>query len=326
MTGSFTTPRQTGRVAICESLFPIARLHFKVIKCYHHLTTLRTSTPKSLERTASGLVSNLHPAFISDSFRAAAKAAADAWLHAAIEALLSHYSEQIQDAQSEIAKSPLAPDAFDNCLSIAITWSKRQLGKKLKDLDIDEARKRIQASTPFTASILLKPPPPPEAQQISVGPSTRSVSIQTDESSTTKPSDGQEAAPSMPQRAARKRTRPTPAVTPTSSSQDLFASPRNYRRNLPDVACMRQVWLSAPLHRQSPVCLSNMMKLRTRRHRLFLKSTPPRKRPLDRRLLLRYSLTSLAPRLRCRIRPRPPTTRLDSLKVARRTLLWAIPT
>lgn len=242
MTGGFKTPPPRDRqLAIPESLFPIARLHFKVIKCYHHLTTLRSSVPKSLVGTAAGLVSNLHPAFISDSFKDTAKAAADAWLHAAVEALLNHYNTEIQDAQFEIGKSPIASDAFDKCLSTAVTWSKRQLGKKLKDPDLDEACKLIRASTILTASVppCPEPPPTPVPQPTSapVCPAVRSVSVQTDDQPPARTDSEHVAAPPMPQRSARKRTRPSPAETSPLISQDLFASslhpsPKPSRRRL----------------------------------------------------------------------------------------------
>ena len=165
LTGGFTTPPRQKRssvekpLAISEDLFPVSRLHFKIIKCRHHLSTLCATAPKSLTKTAAELQSNLHPAFITENFKSAAKTAADTWLSSVVDALLCHYESEINSAASSIRECHLSQDSLDKCLSVATTWARRQLGRKLSDSDLEDSLERIRALTPLPISDAPQTPP-----------------------------------------------------------------------------------------------------------------------------------------------------------------------
>ena len=228
LTGGFRTPPpRERRPAISEELFPHARLFFKVIKCRHHLFTLSAMPPKSLMKTARSLQSNLHPAFINDDFRSAARTAADTWLDSVVDALLSHYRVEIRNAESAISEVRLSPDSLDECLTIATSWAKRQLSKKLNALDLEDTCQRIRALAHLVTDVPQHDCVPPQ------GPKMRSISAQTDCSflaahgdKSTQATSPTSPKPKTPRSARKKRPRPRVSSPPFEKSQpDLFDSP-----------------------------------------------------------------------------------------------------
>ena len=199
-------------LAIGADLFPLANLHFRIIKCVHHLAVLRTSTPKSLSKTAAGLHANLHPAFNSESFKSSAKTIANTWLSSTLEALQSHYQTVITTATEELGERPLSPQSLDECLSAATKWARRQLGKKLLDLQLDHALNLIRSATPSPASEPRVPDAPirplqhPQPLLVSVSVQTENFAPSTSDAVTS--TSLKPASLQTPRSLSRKRPRP----------------------------------------------------------------------------------------------------------------------
>ena len=190
-------------------------------------------------------MSNLHPAFVNEDFKASAKAAADTWLSSVQDALLSHYQTELVAAESTIRDCRLQHDALEKCLAVATSWARRQLGRKLGDSDLEESLQRIRALTPLivadTQPPALQPAPLPTPKSqpepslpFRAKPQMRSTGVQTCNSFTTtdvgSPVSAGIPAVSLrspvPLSARKKRPRRRLSGSPLCESQlDLFASP-----------------------------------------------------------------------------------------------------
>ena len=240
LTGGFTTPPEPKAFsakkppAISEELFPMARLHFKIIKCFHHLSALDAGIPKSLVKTAARLQANLHPAFINDDFKATANKASETWLSSIVDGMRSHYRSIIAETETELQELHLSPDSLNTCLTVATTWARRQLGKKLMDSELDSSITFIRSVTPVLRTSGVPPPPQPPSRTRVQQPSVRSIGAQTDCSvlmgtinvCTSLPTTLTSQRPSTPSSARKKRARQSDSISPLRESQmDLFAPP-----------------------------------------------------------------------------------------------------
>ncbi len=165
-------PAPSQKPILDEEHFLIAREHFKFIKCLHHLSVLNSSIPKSLLKTAAGLHMNLHPAFATDDFASSAKRAADTWLNTTVDTLRSHYDSLIHSSEAFFRDHPLAANVLDSCLSVATSWARKQLGKRLSNQVLQRSLDRIR-------SLSLQPQRSISHTPATPHPSVQSVGIQT---------------------------------------------------------------------------------------------------------------------------------------------------
>ena len=133
--------------------FHLTKCHFQVIKCLHHLHQLSSGTPSTISRLREQLSVCLSPAFASQAFSSSLSSAADSWAASVLSSLKDHYSLVLDRALTAISGEPMPPDIFEVSFSLASSWARRQL------------RKKLLPGTLASASDLLSSPAPPSASQ-----------------------------------------------------------------------------------------------------------------------------------------------------------------
>ena len=173
----FSTHTRPPSYAVPPESFFLTRAHFQIIKCYHHLDVLHRSIPPSLLKASTRLVEQLHPAFVSDSFRSAAKEISDQWLDQTLSLLDSHYQQVLLTAESVICDHAIPSHLLDTSLSLASSWAKTQLSRRLNDSSLQEALQRIRDLQLLEVSPPLQQPLnddlPPPVQTVDVRSTTR---------------------------------------------------------------------------------------------------------------------------------------------------------
>ena len=181
---------------IPPELFDVTKEQFALIKCRHHLHRLSV-VPPSLQQKAKELATVARPAFRSDYFTETAQSLADAWLEGTHSALISHYEDTLDSCRLTLAETPFPESMMERSLQVCVRWARRQLGRKLDPIVLDNAISEIRDTQKFAASTPdLREPVPGSAvhdQQRALAILTTSTSTQT-----TPTSDDLFTQPSLP--------------------------------------------------------------------------------------------------------------------------------
>ena len=157
-----TTDSRPTTHAIPPALFSLTREHFALVKATHHLSTLRHGLPPSLGRKAKLLTLSVRPAFMNDLFSLYVEDATKRWGQDILEALLQHYRGVIQDAEEAMRTTPMPLHVLQTSVRLVTKWARHQLGRRLKEDELEETLERIQRTQMTVASSA--PPQPTESQ------------------------------------------------------------------------------------------------------------------------------------------------------------------
>ncbi len=197
---------------IPSEFFDLTKSHFVLLKATHHLASLRRGLPPSLVKRSEILAASLRPAFMDDFFAAELESITSVWNSSVLEALRKHYNALIEDATARLSSKPMPPDVLEASVRLVTRWGRSQLGRKLSDLELDEALSLIYQSQALTnepsAPVLPAPEGIPQAR-------TNSKSTCTQSTQTPAPVE-EDSQPPVP---ARRTVRTQPCVDLDSSGE-----------------------------------------------------------------------------------------------------------
>lgn len=107
---------------------------------------LERGLPISLRKRAVSLTNSVRPAFGNDLLSVAIEEATSIWCNSVETALREHYDDTLREALDHIAQDALPEHLLDVSLDMVTKWTRRQLGKKLDDNQLDEAISTIKAT------------------------------------------------------------------------------------------------------------------------------------------------------------------------------------
>ena len=171
-------------VVIPPALFELTRAHFAIIKTTHHRLQLADGPPPSLRKKSTFLAQSVNPAFVNDFFRAQMEDIGRVWCEEVLQALQQHYDSVMQDSIDLISSKPMPDELLNTSIRMVTKWAYQQLGRKLKDFELDEALSIIREhqllhkeKTPMQAT-----PSRETSSSLSQTPSYKNVGSQTDAS------------------------------------------------------------------------------------------------------------------------------------------------
>lgn len=146
-----TRPPERRELAIPPAYFELTREHFAIVKTIHHLNVLKSGLPASLRKKASFLSDSVRPAFRNEAFVTTMETITDSWNNQVKQALVTHYIAVLNDAKDRLATWPMPHELLEKSIRVVTSWSRRQLGLKLQDDELDEALQLIRSTQCVTA-------------------------------------------------------------------------------------------------------------------------------------------------------------------------------
>lgn len=140
--GSMQNKHQT-TFSTDETFSNKVRILFKIIKATHHLNNASIlDPPAAILNTTSSLTACVNPAFATPEISEELKFNALEWQDKTMTTLRRHYQNCITQEIHILASLP--DPSWEGPFEVALTWARRNLGRKLKPKTIREAKHLIQ--------------------------------------------------------------------------------------------------------------------------------------------------------------------------------------
>ena len=130
----------------------IIKLFFQILQCLHHLSICKAQSgglvTKAFKSKLKELNRFMRPAQETTPLREDILAVNQNWMKDMTGVLQAHYSSRISELLDQIKASKLNLESFDQTISSALQWARRNFGSKLKQATIQEFQDLLKSIRP----------------------------------------------------------------------------------------------------------------------------------------------------------------------------------
>ena len=126
---------------IPQSVFPISKTQFQLIKCLHHLRNLKKNTPKTWTNTVNNWASNINFAFINDFTSAKISSCCSLFIDQLKSTGIDHYQQCLSESFDALLAQFFHMDnnMFHKSTQQVIKWYNKQFSNRACQMVVSDA-------------------------------------------------------------------------------------------------------------------------------------------------------------------------------------------